>query len=131
MIETAHEFVRLRSSENPEEYRRASSDPASEETWRDVITTYPDMVFWVVQNKTVPHSILELLACHVDSRVRSAVARKRKLTYAMFEYLSGDEDESVRLAIALNKKTPPGIVAKLVNDESSLVADAARKSMNA
>jgi hypothetical protein len=131
MIETTHEFVRLRSSENPEEYRRASSDPAFEATWREVVTSYPEMAFWVVQNKTVPHSILELLADHVDPRIRSAVARKRKLTYTMFEHLSCDEDESVRLAIALNKKTPPKIVTKLVNDDSLLVADTDRKSLNA
>ncbi len=131
MIETTPEFIRLRSSENPDEYSRASSKPASEGTWHQVITSYSEMAFWVVQNKTVPLSILELLANHVDPRVRSAVARKRKLTYAMFEYLSGDEDESVRLAIALNKKTPLPIIAKLVNDDSLLVANAARKSMNA
>lgn len=130
MIETPDEFVKLRSSENPEEYRRASSDPASETTWREVITSYPEMAFWVVQNKTVPHSILELLAYHADPRVRSAVAQKRKLTYAIFEHLSHDEDESVRLAVALNKKIPLEVATYLVNDSSSLVADAARKSMN-
>lgn len=127
MIETAQEFVRLRSSENPDEYRRASSETASEETWREVITNYPEMAFGVVQNKTVPHSILELLAYHAEPRVRSAVARKRKLTYDLFAHLAHDEDESVRLAIALNKKTPREIVAALVNDSSELVADAACK----
>lgn len=76
MIESAEEFVRLRSSEVPEEYRRAAHDQADESTWRDLIERFPEMRFWVAQNKTVPLSILEVLRHDPDERVRSMVRSK-------------------------------------------------------
>jgi hypothetical protein len=42
--------------------------------WLGVIRDYPDMRFWVAQNKTVPVSILGVLAADDDQRVRSMVA---------------------------------------------------------
>lgn len=54
MIESADEFVRLRTSADPAEYQRAARDDATERTWRDVIARFPEMRFWVAQNKTVP-----------------------------------------------------------------------------
>lgn len=76
MIESAEEFVRLRTSEEPTEYRRAAHDDASEDTWRDVVERFPDMRFWVAQNKTVPLSILETLRDDPDERVRVMVRAK-------------------------------------------------------
>ena len=128
MIKTAEEFVRLRSSDHLDEYQRANNEPATEATWRQVIAHYPEMIFWVAQNKTVPHGILELLVSHPDPRIRCAIARKRKLTKELFERLAADEDESVRMTVALNKKVPTKVLADLINDNSSLVRDAARKN---
>ena len=51
MIQTAEEFVELRSSEDPELYGRAANEPASEEVWLDVIQRYPEMKFWVAQKR--------------------------------------------------------------------------------
>lgn len=76
MIETPEEFRRLRESENPEEYRRASHDVAPVEVWLEVIRRWPDMRFWVAQNKTVPVSVLEVLADDPDETVRDMVLRK-------------------------------------------------------
>ncbi len=76
MIESADEFARLRTSADPAEYRRAAHDEATEETWRDVIVRFPEMRFWVAQNKTVPLSILEDLRKDSDGRVRSIVRAK-------------------------------------------------------
>jgi hypothetical protein len=76
MIGSADEFVRLRSSENPDEYHRAANEDASAETWLDVIDRHPDMRFWVAQNKTVPLDILELLRHDPDARLRSMVRAK-------------------------------------------------------
>ncbi|GAB1644409.1 hypothetical protein [Krasilnikovia sp. MM14-A1259] len=77
MIESADEFVRLRTSEDPAEYRRAANEPAAEAIWREVIDRFPQMRFWVAQNKTVPLSILEVLRRDPDERVRSMVRAKR------------------------------------------------------
>lgn len=76
MIESADEFVRLRTSDDPAEYRRAAHDDAAERTWRDVIARFPEMRFWVAQNKTVPLSVLEDLRNDPDERVRSMVRAK-------------------------------------------------------
>ena len=53
MMESASEFVRLRTSENPVEYHRAAHDVASDEVWAEVITSYPEMAEWVAHNKTI------------------------------------------------------------------------------
>ncbi|MGO4249462.1 hypothetical protein AB4Y87_19790 [Paenarthrobacter sp. RAF54_2] len=80
MIQSAAEFVRLRSSEDPAEYHRAAHEEADVSVWLDVIDKYPDMRFWVAHNKTVPLEILELLASDPDVRVRSFVATKERST---------------------------------------------------
>jgi hypothetical protein len=77
VIESADEFVRLRISEEPTEYRRAAKEPAAEAIWREIIDRFPQVRFWVVQNKTVPLSILEVLRRDPDERVRSLVRAKR------------------------------------------------------
>ena len=76
MIQSPEEFRRLRESENPEEYRRAAHDEAPVEVWLEVIRRWPDMRFWVAQNKTVPVSVLEVLANDPDEKVRDMVLRK-------------------------------------------------------
>jgi hypothetical protein len=76
VIESAEEFVRLRSSEIPEEYRLAAHDRADESTWREIVDRFPEMRFWVAQNKTVPLSILEVLRDDPDEQVRSMVRAK-------------------------------------------------------
>lgn len=76
MIETAEDFVRLRTSENPDEYYRAAHEEAATATWLDVIERYPHMRFWVAQNKTVPLEVLEVLRHDDDERVRSMVRCK-------------------------------------------------------
>ena len=76
MIDSAAEFVRLRTSENADEYHRAAHEAASAETWLAIIDRYPDMRVWVAQNKTVPLDILGLLRHDPDERVRSMVRAK-------------------------------------------------------
>ena len=53
-ITSAEEFVRLRTSEDPDEYLVSDNGAASDEVWLDVIARYPEMKEWVVHNKTVP-----------------------------------------------------------------------------
>lgn len=77
VIESADEFVRLRTSNNPAEYHRAAHEESAEHTWIDVIERYPDMRSWVAHNKTVPLSILEILRHDADEQVRRTVTDKR------------------------------------------------------
>jgi hypothetical protein len=127
VIESAEEFVRLRTSERPEDYLRAAREPASPEVWNAVIDDHPGMRFWVAQNKTVPHAVLERLAVDPDPRVRWMVARKRKAGAALLAALAVDPDPGVRVAVAENRRTPDEILARLRDDEVPEVARAAER----
>lgn len=123
MIKSADEFKHLRESENPDEYNRAANDEAPIAVWIDVIKKYPDLRFWVAQNKTVPVEILAILADDTDSNIRGMVARKRKLTKELQLKLTRDPDESVRMALACNTKTTRKILEILSNDSWSEIRD--------
>lgn len=113
MLGDADEFVRLRTSSDPADYHRAAQDEASIETWREVVARYPDMRFWVAQNKTVPMEILAQLACDPDVEVRSMVAMKRKLEPEILQGLADDPDDTVRMAVAQHRNTPRSVLESL------------------
>lgn len=129
-IESAAEFVRLRESEVRAEYERAAHDDAPEEVWFQVLADRPDMRFWVAQNKTVPLSVLRVLATDGDDRVRSMVARKRKLDRGLFEVLAADRDDGVRCSVARNAKVPEDILATLAADEEAFVRAVAKEKLH-
>ena len=131
MILSASEFVRLRTSDDPDEYRRAASDEASEDVWIEIIENYSDMKIWVAANKTVPLSVLSRLSDDPDPEVRFAVASKRKLDQSLFEKLARDKDESVRQRIAYNKKTPLEILELLAVDSEEMVSSVAKERLQA
>jgi hypothetical protein len=126
VIESAEEFVALRTSERPTEYHRAAHEEAPEHVWRDVIARYPDFRRWVAHNKTVPVAILETLARDSDPTVRWAVAQKRKAPETLLEQLARDSDASVRHCVACNAKTPRHLREALAQDEEEFVREAAR-----
>ena len=131
MIESAREFVRLRTSEIPSEYNRAASEPATLDVWLDVIRDYPEMTSWVVHNKTVPLEVLALMAQSRDPRLRRDVAMKRKLSPSLFALLGADEDETVRATIARNRRCPADVLARMRTDSCPLVSAAACRAGDA
>ena len=104
MISTAEEFVRLRTSDNPQEYSRAASEHAERAVWLDIVGRFPEMRIWVAHNKTVPIEVLDVLAHDLDPAVRLAVAMKNKLSDDLFLLLASDIDDGVRQRISCNKK---------------------------
>ncbi len=126
MIESAEEFVRLRESEDPDEYQRAAHEPASEAVWFEVVERYPEMRKWVAHNKTVPLSVLAVLASDPDSDVRDMVAMKRKVGPELLSRLAGDSHEGVRQSVATNAKTPREILERLANDPDEDIREAAQ-----
>ena len=126
MIESADQFIQLRSSDDPADYHRAAHEEATIEVWREVIDQHPDYRFWVAQNKTVPVEILAILADDGSSQVRDIVARKRKLPPDLQVKLAQDPDESVRRAVAANAKVCKEALDILVNDDWEVVREAAR-----
>jgi hypothetical protein len=124
MIGSADEFRRLRTSDDVDEQRRASLEPADEGVWGEIIERFPDLRQWVAHNKTIPLGILRTLAADLDPEVRSAVASKRKLDRELFELLAQDPEPSVRCRVAWNRKTPADVLAKLAGDPEAFVVRA-------
>jgi hypothetical protein len=105
MISSAEEFVRLRESEQPDEYRRAADEDAPLDVWFEVIEAHPGMRAWVLQNKAVPLEVLEILARDPDPQVRAIVASKRKLSPELQLELAVDPDENMRNRLASNARS--------------------------
>lgn len=129
MIKSVEEFLQLRTSDLPEEYRKAVSDEISDTVLLEVIQKHPDMIVWIVRNKTVPIRILRVLAEHPDPAVRTEVAMKRKLDEKLFDKLSSDDNETVRHRIACNKKVPLAVLRRLTLDTCEFVSQAAIKRL--
>ena len=115
-IHSADEFVSLRHSEDPANYRRAAGEEAAVDVWRDVIDRYPEARVWVAQNKTVPLEILAVLVSDADTEVRHMVAMKRKLTPELLDQLSMDDDESIRMRVAMHENVANGTLQRLRDD---------------
>lgn len=130
MIESADEFIRLRTSDAKDEYDRAAHDEAPVDVWWELVHKHPDMKVWVVHNKTVPHEILDALSTDTDAAVRSAIARKRKASPELLERLARDPDESVRHAVAFNAKAPEHVLEILLDDAWEPVAAAAKQRLS-
>ncbi|WP_320669331.1 hypothetical protein [Patulibacter defluvii] len=116
MIESAEQFVRLRTSDDAADQRRATHDEAAITVWTDVIRRFPAMRSWVAHNKTVPSEILETLASDDDARVRGAVAMRRATPALVLEALAQDPDEGVRLRVARNSRAPRAALLRLADD---------------
>lgn len=117
MINSAEEFVRLRLSDNMEEYLKAAWDEAPFEVWLQVIETYPEMREWVAHNKAIPIEIMEILADDADERVRFNVATKNRLPESLQMKLAKDLDSSIRKRIVYNKKATFRVLTILLNDD--------------
>jgi hypothetical protein len=129
MIASAEEFIKLRSSSNPDECRRTAIEDAPEVVWLDLINRFPEMREWVALNKTLPKSILWKLARDESPQVRFEVANRHQLTEEMFVALAKDEDEGVRSRVCWNKRAPRSVLEQLARDNSSIVAEAARRRL--
>lgn len=128
-IESADEFLRLRHSDDPEEYHRAAWEPASVEVWLELIRLHPDSRVWVAHNKTIPTEIVSILADDEDPAVRFTIAGKRRLGPGMLERLAADPDESIRLQIARHRNTPRRVLEILSKDRWATVAAVAEERL--
>lgn len=129
MITSADEFIYLRYSPNPDEYYRASWEDAPEYVWLELIEINSAIREQVAHNKSIPDSIIRILAADSEPRVRHRIAMKRKTPPDVLEVLARDSDESVRHAVALNQKTPVHILGTLLNDEWINVVESAKNRL--
>lgn len=124
-IDSAEQFVELRSSQNPEDYHRAADGEASEDIWYEVIERFPDYAKWVAHNKTIPESVIRSLSLSSNPSVRFYIAMKRKTPKDVMIYLAKDEDESVRRNIVYNAKCPRDALFLLAKDENEEIKNKA------
>jgi len=129
MIDNVAEFVRLCTSDIPEERRRAKTETTVESVLLGVLEQYPDMAPCVIRNNSVTIAVLEKLANSSDPEIRWWIATKRKLSPELIERLSTDDDETVRQRIAYNVKTPRSVLEVLANDASEVVSRAAQSRL--
>ncbi len=129
MIESAEEFVQLRSSADPAEYARAAHEEASLQVWLQVIERYPEMRPRVAQNKRVPVEILELLSRDEDERVRWFVASKRRLPERIQLRLAFIESESVQRRLVENAKATEAVLEALSRDRDPYIREKARERL--
>lgn len=129
MIRSADEFIKLCSSQDPEEINRTLSDDAAIETWVEVIKKYQERRIDVAQNRTIPYEVMRVLASCDDPTARSLIAEKRRLAPDLFPLLARDRDETVRRTIAANQKTPLELVKILTTDSVESVASVAEYNL--
>ena len=130
MILSAEEFARLRQSDDPAEYQRAGNEEAPVEVRLAVVSRYPPLREWVAHNKTIPVSVLDVLAKDLDPRVRSTVASKRSLSVELQQVLARDADSSVRERLACNAKCTAEVLQLLSGDSEAHVRAAAVKKLS-
>jgi hypothetical protein len=130
MINSAEEFVRLRLSENMEEYLKVAWDEAPLKVWLEVIGKYLHMREWVAHNKSIPIEIMEILADDADERVRFNVAQKNRLPENLQLKLANDPDSSVRNRIVYNKKATFQTLNILLNDDDEDIRTLAKKRID-
>jgi hypothetical protein len=82
MIESAEQFVFLRTSEDIKLYQRAASEPATDEIWLEVIEKFSEMRVWVVRNKTV----MNLCDCVLPS-----ILKLQRLFWSYCSKITGQE----------------------------------------
>ena len=129
MILSPEEFVALRASEDPDEYRRSSIEHADIGVWLQVIDRFPDFRKWVAHNKTIPEEVIRILATDPNEEVRWTIAMKRGIPADVLANLSGDNDETIRNRIARHPRVSRAILLRLSDDPSAVVADVARRRL--
>ncbi len=125
----AREWVRLRSSDNREEYVRAAWAEMPDSEWLAVLEEFPDMRSWVAHAKKCPLAVLQRLATDSDPAVRSMVASRRRAGVELLRRLATDVDEAVRQRVAFNPKTPHDVLGSLQHDPVDLVSNAATRQL--
>jgi hypothetical protein len=137
MINSVEEFIKLRKSQNPEEYNRANDDFLPDDVAFDLIENYPEMREYVSVNSTISLKVLNRLADDEDWLVRLGVLEMHPFTGKkahtldrhLLDKLSKDEDESIRRRVSCHPDTPIDILERLIHDPSEDCVEFAKKNL--
>lgn len=94
---------------------------AAEQTWLEIIAERPDLRDAVAWNKTTTAPVLAVLARDPDVRIRSTIARTRRISLDVFHILARDPSEDVRATLVDHPKLPVEIRDILMKDASPWV----------
>jgi len=125
MIVSAIDFIRMCSSNDPDEVNQTLWDEAPIDVWKEIIVRHPDKCIDVAQNRTIQDDIIKMLSLCADVNVRTLIAEKGNSPIDVLTSLSKDADERVRRKVAANRKTPIGILEYLVADPVESVSSVA------
>lgn len=131
MIDSAEQYLRLRTSPVPEDYRRATRDRVPLAVWYFMALRHPWVRAWIALNQYVPPVMLALLAADEDWRVRAVVATRPNLTWGILERLARDASPDVRLRVARNPDTPRHVLISLLDDDVDQVRHTAKARLEA
>ena len=131
MIETAAEFVRLVESPDPAERHRAAWEEAPDGVWSELASGHLDMRFWVANNRTIPPSVMRVLASDSDWRVRDRIASKNSCPSDILELLSADSHDSVASVVAGHPNTPDAALHRLAHHPWAHVREKALRQLAA
>ncbi len=129
VIETTDEFIRLVTSVDAVDRRKAAWEQAPLSVWKELIIGHPEMRFWVAHNRTVPSEILRILALDTDWRVRHRVATKNACSGDILALLANDEHEAVASAVSGHPNTPTAALQVLARHPWSQVKDKAVRQL--
>lgn len=128
-IASASEFVEMLNDDDFAVSQGTRYCEAPEEVWFEIIALHPESKENVVDNKTVPLSVLEVLSRDSDSRIRWGVATKRKLSVPLMNALAKDADASVRKRIACNGSATREVLEGLLLDEDEDIASRVKERL--
>lgn len=117
MIDDAKEWIRLRRSEEREEYMRSAVEEVPLDVWKQIYELAPDLRCFIAYSKTSPHEMLEILARDDDWRVRNAAANRADARPELLRQLARDPDEGVRVRVCWNPSTPKDVLEYLAATE--------------
>lgn len=124
MIESAEQFIQLRTSELLADYERAAREGARDEVWLDVIERFSHFAPWVAHNKTISATIIYKLFELQRDEVLFVLAMKRRTPHDLLIKLSQHPNESIRLAVAKNARAPREALDLLKEDDWVAVREA-------
>lgn len=103
---------------------------APADVWREIMTDYADLRRTIAMNKTIPESIIRILAADENPEVRSRIAHKRATPPDVQIELAEDPSDFVRVSICRNPKVPRKALEILTQDAVDWIVEEAQERLD-
>jgi len=129
MITSWDEYIDLLDNQEHPVSQRAVTEEVSEKILFRAIQERPDLKPAVIANKLISFAVLLSLVDDPDPRIRSRVAKKRKLPLDYLHKLAHDPDDDVRREVVHHTKIWKQTLEHLSSDEKLDIAKRAAKRL--